>query len=89
MARRLVFRKHAAVRMLQRGIRDDDVEAVLASGEVLEEYPKDHPFASRFVLGWSGTRPIHVVASDAPDEDVTYIITTYERMEAGFKRRKP
>ena len=92
MARRLVFRKHAALRMLQRGIRDEDIEAVLAKCEVVEEYPEDHPFASRLVLGWSGGRPIHVVASDAPDADVTYIITTYEpdpnEWEPGFKRRK-
>ena len=92
MTRRLVFRKHAAMRMLQRGIRDDDVEAALASGEVIEEYPEDYPFASRLVLGWSGPRPLHVVASDAPDEDVTYIITTYEpdpnEWEPDLKRRK-
>jgi hypothetical protein len=92
MARRLIFRKHAALRMLQRGICDEDVEAVLAKSEVVEEYPEDYPFASRLVLGWSGGRPIHVVASDAPDEEVTYIITTYEpdpnEWEPGFKRRK-
>jgi len=89
--RRLVFRKHAAVRMLQRNISESDVESVLAACETIEDYPEDHPFMSRLVLGWCDNRPLHVVTADDPDEDVTYIITVYEpdpdRWSSDFKRR--
>jgi len=44
------------------------------------------------LLGWSGSRPIHVVAAnDAPAQE-TIIVTVYqpdiEEWESGFKRRK-
>ncbi len=46
-ARSLVYRVHAAKRMLQRGIRAGDVEVVVAQGEIIEDYPEDTPFRRR------------------------------------------
>jgi hypothetical protein len=44
------------------------------------------------MLGWSGKRPIHVVAEDDPVSDETTVITAYEPdrtiWKAGFKERK-
>ncbi len=50
--------------MFQRGIDEKEIKDILDSGETIEEYPDDIPFPSRLVLGWSGRRPIHVVAAD-------------------------
>ncbi len=58
---RLVYRVHAIQRMYQRGIGEDEVRHVIATGETVEDYPGDTPYPSRLVLGWSGKRPIHVV----------------------------
>ena len=89
---RLVFRVHAIQRMYQRRINEDIVRHVLATGEVIEEYPKDVPFPSRLVLGWIGQRPIHVVAADNEEAQETIVITAYEpdaeKWEPGFRRRR-
>lgn len=57
-----------------------------------EEYPDDTPYPSRLVLGWVGSRPLHVVAADYPEDENTIVITVYEpepnQWEAGFRRRR-
>lgn len=89
---KLVFRTHAINRMFQRQISMDDIRRVLEAGEVIEEYPYDIPYPSRLVLGWDGTRPLHVVIADNDKDKETIIITAYEpkqnEWESGFKRRK-
>jgi hypothetical protein len=88
----LVFRIHAIQRMFQRGISKDDVRQVLEVGQVIEEYPEDQPHPSRLVLGWIGSRPLHVVASDDSNTNETIVITVYEpdpaQWEASFSRRR-
>ena len=41
---RLIFRVHAVRRMFERGISEEDVRAVLATGETIESYPSDTPY---------------------------------------------
>jgi hypothetical protein len=64
----------------------------LTAGEAIEEYPDDTPYPSRLVLGWVGSRPLHVVAADNPEDEDTIVITVYEpepnQWEAGFRRRR-
>lgn len=78
--------------MVQRGITDVDVREVLASGEIIEDYPDDTPFPSRLVLGWQGSRAIHVVAAKDALAHETIVITVYEpdtdQWEPGFRRRR-
>jgi len=78
--------------MFQRRISEEEVKAVVATGEVIEAYPEDKPFPSRLILGWSSDRPIHVVAADNAKEQETIVITVYqpdvEEWEEGFRRRK-
>lgn len=61
-------------------------------GETIEDYPADPPFPSRFVLGWVGERPLHVVAADDPASDITIVITVYQPAPAlweyGYRRRR-
>lgn len=74
---KLVFRLHAVKRMAQRGISVDDVRQVITTGIVIEDYPNDTPNPSQLMLGWSGVRPIHVVAADNHATHETIIITAY------------
>lgn len=88
---RLIYRVHAIRRMFEQGIRGPDVEQVIASGEVIKEYPEDKPYPSRLVLGFVGGRPLHVVAADNTADVETIIITVYEpdprRWDESFHRR--
>ena len=92
MFERIVFRGHAIRRMHQRHIAPTDIRHVLEAGTVVEDYPTDTPYPSRLVLGWLGTRPLHVVAADHAAEQTTIIITVYEpspeRWEADFRTRR-
>jgi hypothetical protein len=80
--------------MVQRRITEADILQAVGTGEVIEHYPDDLPYPSRLVLGWSGTRPIHVVLADNDAAGETIVITAYEpdleRWLPGFRtRRRP
>jgi hypothetical protein len=89
---RLVFRVHAVQRMAERAITVDDVRDVVQNGDLIRDYPDDTPYPSRLILGWRGTRPLHVVAADNDDTQETIIITVYEPdpdlWESDFRSRK-
>ena len=89
---RLVFRVHAIQRMFQRRVSEEEVTQVVVAGETIETYPDDKPFPSRLMLGWIGSRPVHVVVADNVAAQEAVIITVYqpdaEEWETGFKRRK-
>lgn len=89
---RLVFRVHAIQRMFQRRVSEEEVKQVVVAGETIETYPDDKPFPSRLMLGWIGSRPVHVVVADNVEAQEAIIITVYqpdaEEWETGFKRRK-
>jgi hypothetical protein len=88
---RVIFRLHAVRRMFERGINDTDVHHVLLTGEVVETYLDDSPYPSRLMLGWRGSRPLHVVVADNMDENTLIVITAYEPRdnwwESSFRRR--
>ncbi len=92
MTDRLVFRVHALMRMFERHISVEDIQAVVSKGETIEDHPDDSPYPSRLVLGWRGTRPLHVVVARNLSENELVVITVYEPdpalWEAGFRRRK-
>ena len=88
---RLLYRVHALQRMVERGIREEDVARVISEGKEIESYPQDQPYPSRLMLGFIEGRPIHVVAATAEHEII--IVTVYQpdpsQWEPGFERRKP
>ena len=90
--KRVIFRVHALQRMFQRRISVEEVRNVLETEEVVEDYPNDTPYPSRLILGWYGSRPIHVVAAHNQLDNVMIVITVYEpdpdQWKADFKRRK-
>ncbi len=87
----LVYQRHAVERMSQRGISEEEIEHVLATGVTIEIYAHDTPYPSRLLLGWSGTRPLHVVVAIDVERHRRIIITTYEpdsgQWDASFRRR--
>jgi hypothetical protein len=73
------YRTHATKRMFQRGIFNEDVERVLAHGEVIERHDDGPPFHQVLVSGrvrFGLTLHVAVVA-DTREKRLT-IITTYE-----------
>jgi len=64
-----------------------------AHGTVIEEYLDDKPYPNRFMLGWIGRRPIHVVVTYNQEENVRIVITAYEpdpqRWSDDFQQRRP
>ena len=78
--------------MYLRDIQVSDVEHVLETGEVIEDYPEDRPLPTRLVFGRVGGRPLHVVAADDAEADETFVITVYDpdpaRWSTDFRRRR-
>ncbi len=89
---RLVFRVHAINRMFQRHFSKQNIRDGLESGDVIEKYSDDKPYPSRLILGWLGTRPIHVVVADNDEDMETIVVTVYEpdrdQWDPDFRRRK-
>ncbi len=88
----IIYSGHAVLRMGERGITRVEIEVILHSGLVIENYPTDTPFPSYLLLGWSGNRPIHIVAADNNQTQETILISVYEpiiqRWESNFTKRK-
>lgn len=75
---RLVFLVHAIQQMFQRRVSEEEVNQVVAVGEIIGMYPDDKPFPSRLRLGWIGSRPVHVVVADNVAAQEAMIITVYQ-----------
>ena len=75
---RLIYRQHAVKRMHERCITEEDIECAIASGTIIENYPNDTPYPSVLLLGFMGTKAIHVVYADNMAENIRIIITAYE-----------
>jgi hypothetical protein len=79
--------------MFQRKISVADVRNVVERGEIIESYPDDSPNPSRLILGWIGSRPLHVVVADSTATGEIVVITAYEPDPASwienFRRRRP
>lgn len=76
--KRLLFLPHAVRQMTRpdRQITTNEVGSVVASGEVVEDYPEDARGHSCLLHGvGDGNRSIHVVCS--PKKDFLAIITAY------------
>ena len=89
---KIIFRVHAIQRMFERKITAAEIRTLLGNGEIIEKYPDDTHYPSRFVLGWSDTRPLHIVVDDNVEDSEWVIVTVYqpdpEQWNADFKRRK-
>lgn len=92
-SKRLLFVPHAVRQMShpERMIAPSEVDAIVRTGELIEDYPSDPRGHSCLLLGWGEEgRPIHVVCS--PKGDYLAIITAYVpdpgQWADDFKRRR-
>lgn len=87
---KMIITQHSRKRFAERDIRVADICLAIAAGEIIEDYSEDYPFPSCLILGSSGERKLHIVASI--DEGFIYLITAYEpdpeRWDSEFKKRK-
>ena len=87
---KMVITQHSRKRFSERGIVINDVCESIKSGEIIEQYPDDYPFPSCLIMGKSGNRVIHVVAS--VEDGLLYVITAYipnpDKWEEDWKTRK-
>lgn len=74
----IVYSAHAVQRMVQRGVSEADVRAVLDANDIIESYPTDTPYPSVLLLGDAQGRPLHVVAAHDAAGGRTIVITVYE-----------
>ncbi|MEQ8187692.1 MAG: DUF4258 domain-containing protein [Candidatus Eremiobacterota bacterium] len=49
---KILIRDHAMMRFDQRGITIEEVENVIMTGELIEDYPDDKPFPSCLISGY-------------------------------------
>ena len=87
-----LWRKHALIRMVERGIGQKEALKVIKEGQVIEDYPEDTPYPSCLIFKKVDERPIHVVVAFDSEDDFAYIITVYEpsldEFESDFKTRR-
>jgi len=88
----LRFSGHAMERLFLRGIRPEDVRAVVEQGERIAEYPDDRPFPSHLILGFVDGRAIHVVLGYDEVTETGHVVTAYipdpSLWENDFKKKK-
>jgi hypothetical protein len=64
--------------MFERRISVEEVRTVIVQGEVIQAYPDDKPYPSQLLLGWIGSRPLHVVVADDSEDGILIVVTAYE-----------
>ena len=89
---KIEWQKHALERMLERKIARSSVKEVLLTGELIESYSNDKPYASYLVSGRFGLEVYHVVVAYDEKTDTCFIITVYrpdlKYFESDLKTRK-
>jgi hypothetical protein len=85
----VLISQHARVRMFERNISTDDLLAVIATGEIIEEYPDDDPCPSALILGFINHTAYHVVIGLCTDHlrVITVYIPEDEKWKDYRKRR--
>ena len=87
----IVMTSHTNRQCIERVIDSSDILEVLRNGEIIEDYPNDHPYPSCLMLSFPKTdKPIHICCGIG--EGKIYIITAYyptsEKWEEDMKTRK-
>ena len=61
--------------MFERNISTDDLIAIISTGEIIEDYPKDEPCPSVLMIGLINAVAYHTVIAICPDH--IRVITVY------------
>ena len=68
-----------------------DIDNLINSSEIIEFYSNDKPYPSYLLLGFSDSKPIHIVIAYSEEDDRIIIITVYRpnpELWIDFKIRK-
>lgn len=84
----IFFSDYARKRMFERRVRVADVVEVLRGEDVIEDYGDGR----YVVLGWIGSRALHIVTEDDALAQTTTVVTVYEpdsaNWKSGYRERK-
>jgi hypothetical protein len=84
----IFFSDYARKRMFERWVEVAEVVEVLRGEDVIEDYGDGR----YLVLGWVGSRALHVVAEDDPLAQTTTVVTVYEPQigswKSGYRERR-
>jgi hypothetical protein len=85
----IMLTQHLSLRMRERGIRYEEIKSAILGGDIIEQYPDDHPYPSCLVLH-SMQKPLHVVCGVG--DSLIWVITAYypdpSQWESDCKTRK-
>jgi hypothetical protein len=88
----ITFTRHAFEQMFARGVAPAEVQVVIKTGDLVQEYPEDKPYPSSLLLAFSEGQPVHVLVARDPLTRRCYIVTVYvpdpTRWESDFRRRR-
>ncbi|MBC8466100.1 DUF4258 domain-containing protein [bacterium] len=89
---RVIWKRHALQRMVERGITQSMVLETIESGHCIEDYEDDYPFPSALFARNFNSVTIHVVAAVDNVDKWGFIITVYkpdwQHFQPGFMKRK-
>lgn len=74
----IIYSDHSVMQMFKRNIQITEVELVLNSGIIIQNYPDDKPFPSCLILGFADGKPIHLVVAFNKPEASCIIVTAYQ-----------
>lgn len=83
-AGRVLWKKHALERMMERGISRIHVRRAIAEGIIIEYYPNDYPLPS-VLLATRQPEPLHVVVAYDAETLQSHVITAYRPDLAHFE----
>ncbi len=88
---RFKWTTHILARLQERGINPSDIKNCIDTGEIIEQYPDDHPYPSCLVVGFCVNNDyLHAVIGIG--SGYLWLITAYypclKRWEDNFKKRK-
>ena len=75
-AGRVLWKKHALERMMERGISRIQVKQAILQSSIIEYYPDDYPIPS-VLLSTLQPKPLHVVVAYDADALQCHVITAY------------
>ena len=75
--KQIIWRQHALVRMMERGITRHDISTAIQYGKIIESYPETKPHPGLLISGKSGQKMIHVVLAWDETAQMAYVITAY------------
>lgn len=83
-AGRVLWKKHALERMMERSISRTQVKQSILQGSIIEYYPDDHPIPT-VLLASLQSEPLHVVVAYDAASHQCHVITAYRPDLAHFQ----